>query len=178
MTNYAALVKSGKFDSRVPCDKSKGRLHPFRAPTAFHLFELTVYQSRLKQISEKGVAPFFMRPQCRNAKTEATKPFEIMYFEVKDGKVLRRQSGSSLGQTVYSGSPKAIKVVLSPDEKRVLILLADGRVRCVESKSFNFSTSGRIVYSGGLGPLAQDVAWEGNNKMMIKNSNGWRRDSV
>lgn len=101
-----------------------------------------------------------------------------MYFEVKDGKVLRRESGSSIGTTVYSSSPKAVKVVLSPDEKRVLILLEDGRVRCVESKNMNFSTSGRIVYSGGLGPLAQDVAWEGNNKMMIKNSNGWRKDSV
>lgn len=103
---------------------------------------------------------------------------KVMYFEVKDGKVLRRKSGSSLGTTVYSGSPKAVKVVLSPDEKRVLILLANGTVRCVESKSSNFNTSGRIVYSGALGPLAQDVAWEGNNKMMIKNSNGWRRDSV
>ena len=120
-----------------------------------------------------------MRPQCRNASTEAFYNYpKVMFFDVKDGKIQRRNSGSSLAQTVYSGSPKAVKVVLSPDEKRVLILLADGRVRCVESKSLNFSTSGRIVYSGGLGPLAQDVAWEGNNKMMIKNSNGWRRDSV
>lgn len=101
-----------------------------------------------------------------------------MYFEVKEGRVLRRQSGSSLGTTVYSGSPKAVKVVLSPDEKRVLILLEDGRVRCVESKNMNFSTSGRIVYSGALGPLAQDIAWDGNRVMMIKNSNGWRRAGI
>ncbi len=81
-----------------------------------------------------------------------------MYFEVKDGTVLRRESGISLGPTVYSSSPKAVKVVLSPDDKRVLILLEDGRVRCVESKNMNFTLSGRIVYIGARGPLAQDIA--------------------
>ena len=101
-----------------------------------------------------------------------------MFFDVKDGKVQRRQSGSSLAQTVYSGRPKAVKAVLSPDEKKVLILLENGRVRCVESKSSNFETSGRIVYSESGGLSAQDVAWDGSSKMMIKNSNGWRSHSL
>lgn len=101
-----------------------------------------------------------------------------MNLEVKDGRVLRRQSGTSLGPTVYTASPKAVKVVLSPDEKRVLILLADGRVRCVESKNMNFTISGRMVYSGARGPLAQDIACEGNRMMMIRNNNGWRRDNI
>lgn len=57
-----------------------------------------------------------------------------------------------------AASPKAVKVVVSPHDKRVLILLEDGRVRCVESKNMNFIISGRIVYSGARGPLAQDIA--------------------
>ena len=44
-----------------------------------------------------------------------------MYYAVKDGKVMRHESSSSF-RTVYSSSPKAVKVVLSPDEKNVLIL--------------------------------------------------------
>lgn len=101
-----------------------------------------------------------------------------MFFDVKDGKVQRRNSGSSLAQTVYSGSPKAIKAVLSPDEKRVLILFENNNVRCVDAKSSNFNTSGRTVYSETGGLAAQDIAWDGNNKMMIKNGNGWRSKSV
>lgn len=101
-----------------------------------------------------------------------------MNLEVKDGRVLRRQSGTSLGPTVYTASPKVVKVVLSPAEKPVLILLADGRVRCVESKNMNFTISGRMVYSGARGPLAQDIACEGNRMMMIRNNNGWRRDNI
>ena len=101
-----------------------------------------------------------------------------MFFDVKDGKVLRRQSGCSLAQTVYGGRPKAVIAVLSPEEKKVLILLENGQVRCVESKSSNFETSGRIVYSGSGGLSAQDVAWDGSSKMMIKNSNDWRSHSL
>lgn len=100
-----------------------------------------------------------------------------MNLEIKNGRVLRRQSGSSLGPTVYTASPKAVKVVVSPHDKRVLILLEDGRVRCVESKNMNFIISGRIVYSGARGPLAQDIACEGNRMMMIKDNNGWRKDN-
>lgn len=101
-----------------------------------------------------------------------------MFFDVKDGKVLRRQSGCSLAQTVYGGRPKAVIAVLSPEEKKVLILLENGQVRCVESKSSNFETSGRIVYSGSGGLSAQDVAWDGSSKMMIKDSNDWRSHSL
>ncbi|MDE6237233.1 MAG: hypothetical protein K2J23_08275 [Muribaculaceae bacterium] len=98
-----------------------------------------------------------------------------MFFDVKEGKILRRQAGSSLATTVYSGSSKAIKAVLSPDEKRVLILLENGKgVRCVDANASNFNTNGRIVYNETGSLAAQDVAWDGNKKMMIKNGNGWR----
>lgn len=40
-----------------------------------------------------------------------------MYYAVKDGKEMRHESSSSF-RTVYSSSPKAVKVVLSPDEKK------------------------------------------------------------
>ena len=80
-----------------------------------------------------------------------------MFFDVKDGKVQRRQSGSSLATTVYSGSPKAVKALLSPDGKNVLILLENGSVRCVESKSSNFNNNGRIVYSGSGSLQAQTL---------------------
>lgn len=46
-----------------------------------------------------------------------------MNLEVKNGRVLRRQSGSSLGPTVYTASPQAVKVVVSPHDKRVLIFI-------------------------------------------------------
>ena len=98
-----------------------------------------------------------------------------MFFDVKDGRILRRQAGCSLSTTVYSGSSKAIKAVLSPDEKRVLILLENGKgVRCVDANASNFDTNGRIVYSEIGNLAAQDVAWDGNKKIMIKNGNGWR----
>lgn len=51
-----------------------------------------------------------------------------MYYAVKDGKVMRHESSSSF-RTVYSSSPKAVKVVLSPDEKNVLILCDNGNVK-------------------------------------------------
>ena len=84
-----------------------------------------------------------------------------------------------MATTVYSGSSKAIKVVLSPDEKRVLILLENGKgVRCVDANASNFNTNGRIVYSETGSLAAQDVAWDGNKKIMIKNGNGWRNRNL
>ena len=98
-----------------------------------------------------------------------------MFFDVEDGKVLRRQAGSSLATTIYSGSSKAIKAVLSPNEKCVLILLENGKdVRCVDANASNFNTNGRTIYCEPGCLVAQDVAWDDYNKMMFINGNGWR----
>ena len=56
-----------------------------------------------------------------------------------------------------------------------IILLENGKgVRCVDAKASNCSINGRIVYSETGSLAAQDIAWDGNKKMMIKNGNGWR----
>lgn len=63
-----------------------------------------------------------------------------MYYAVKDGKVNRHEFTSSF-RTVYSSSPKAVKAVLSPDEKNVLILRADGTVIAMNTNTHGSKTS-------------------------------------
>ena len=66
-----------------------------------------------------------------------------MYYAVKDGKVNQHESSSSF-RTVYSSTTKTIKAVLSPDEKNVLILRADGTVISINTGNHGF----RTVYKG------------------------------
>ena len=64
---------------------------------------------------------------------------KIMYYAVKDGKVNRHESSSSY-RTVYSSSPKAVKAVLSPDEKNVL---AAKDIAWDGNKSFQVQANGK-----------------------------------
>lgn len=86
-----------------------------------------------------------------------------MYYAVKDGKVMRHESSSSF-RTVYSSSPKAVKVVLSPDEKNVLILCDNGNVKLMNTNNHG----ARTVY-GETGNLkALDLAWDGNKSFQVQ----------
>lgn len=98
-----------------------------------------------------------------------------MFFTIKDGKIYRHQS-ATVYTCVYNQSNKAVKVLLSPDEKKVLFLLTNGIVKCMDV--MGSGNTARTVYyqSGGLS--AQDIAWDGNKNFLIKNNNGWKRQSV
>ena len=58
--------------------------------------------------------------------------------------------------TVYSSSPKVVKVVLGPDEKNVLILCDNGNVKLMNTNNHGV----RTVYNE-IGSLkALDIAWD------------------
>ena len=85
---------------------------------------------------------------------------------------MRHESASSY-RTVYSSSPKAVKALLSPDEKNVLILSDNGTV-----KLMSVSNSGiRTIYNQSGSLAAKDVAWNDNKSFQVQNGNGWRKQS-
>lgn len=96
-----------------------------------------------------------------------------MYYAVKDGKVNRHESSSSY-RNVYSSSPKAVKAVLSPDEKNVLILRADGTVIAM-----NTSTHGsKTVYNEKNALAGKDIAWDGNKSFQVQVNGKWIKKSI
>lgn len=96
-----------------------------------------------------------------------------MYYAVKDGKVMRHESSSSF-RTVYSSSPKAVKVVLSPDEKIVLILCDNGNVKLMNTNNHGV----RTVYNQTGSLKAQDIAWDGNKSYQVQANNRWSKKSI
>lgn len=96
-----------------------------------------------------------------------------MYYAVKDGKVNHHESTSSF-RTVYSSSPKAVKAVLSPDEKNVLILRADGTVIAMNTGNHGSKT----VYNGKNVLAAKDIAWDGNKSFQVQANGKWTKKSI
>ena len=96
-----------------------------------------------------------------------------MYYAVKDGKVMRHESSSSF-RTVYSSSPKAVKVVLSPDEKNVLILCDNGNVKLMNTINHGV----RTVYNQTSSLKAQDIAWDGNKSYQVQANSKWSKKSI
>ena len=96
-----------------------------------------------------------------------------MYYAVKDGKVHRHESSSSY-RTVYSSSPKALKAVLSPDEKNVLILRADGTVVLMNTSNHG----ARTVYNERNALAAKDIAWDGNKSFQVQTNGKWTKRSI
>lgn len=96
-----------------------------------------------------------------------------MYYAVKDGKVMCYESSLSF-RTVYSSSPKAVKVVLSPDEKNVLILCDNGNVKLISTNNHGV----RTVYNQTGSLKAQDIAWDGNKSYQVQTNNRWSKKSI
>jgi hypothetical protein len=75
---------------------------------------------------------------------------------------------------VYAQTPKAVKALLSPDSKNLLILREKGSVVVM-----SVATKGiRKVYDESGSLAAQDIVWDGNSSFQIKNNNGWRKHSL
>ena len=96
-----------------------------------------------------------------------------MYYVVKDGKVNRHESSSSY-RIVYNSSPKAVKAVLSPDEKNVLILRVDGTVIAMNTNNH----SSRTVYNEKNALAAKDIAWDGNKSFQVQANGKWTKKSI
>lgn len=113
----------------------------------------------------------FLKSDVNSTNSRSNSP--IGWYDVENGKVLHYTNANSRS-TVYSQSPKAVKVLQSPDSKRVLILCENGSVMVMDT-----STRGvRTVYNERCSLAAQDIVWEGNNAYQIKNKNGWRKGSL
>lgn len=96
-----------------------------------------------------------------------------MYYAVKDGKVMRHESSSSY-RTVYSSTPKAVKVVLSPDEKNILILCENGNVKLMNTNNHG----SRTVYNQSGNLKAQDIVWDGNKSYQVQANGKWSKKSI
>lgn len=95
------------------------------------------------------------------------------WYDVENGKVVKYTNANSRS-VVYSQSPKAVKALLSPDNKNVLILRENGSVVVMST-----STRGvRTVYNEVGNLAAKDIVWDGNRVFQVKLNNGWRKKSL
>lgn len=84
-------------------------------------------------------------------------------YVAENGKVYRYDNANSKA-AVYSSSPKAVKALMSPDSKRVLILRENGSVIVMDTSNKGI----RTVYNETGNLAAQDIVWDGNNSFQIK----------
>lgn len=68
-----------------------------------------------------------------------------------------------------------MKVVLSPDEKNVLILCDKGNVLLMNNTNNHGS---RTVYSQSGTLKAQDIAWDGTKSFQVQANGKWSKMSI
>ena len=124
-------------------------------------------RQKLPQIRTMGFLDF-LKPTESSSSSSSVKT-----YVVENGKVYRYDNANSKA-SVYSSSPKAVKALLSPDSKRVLILRENGSVIVMDASNRGV----RTVYNETGNLAAQDIVWDGNNSYQIKNKNGWRKRTL